>query len=200
MVSLYKCKNCKKSYENEEGLKIVKGMYYCTTCNSDTPKYLILGHARHGKDTLGDIMRDELGIKAISSSEFLAENLMFPLLKDKYGYKNHKECFKDRVNHRKEWFDVISEYNTPDKTKLPRAILDVNDLYIGLRKRDELLPAKEQNLFDLIIWVDACERLPEESIESMDILRSDADIIIENNGTEAEFKDKALRLLGFLRC
>jgi hypothetical protein len=46
----------------------------------------------------------------------------------------------------------------------------------------------------LIIWVDASERLPLEHVSSFNIKKSDADIIIENNGTYDEFKEKVIRL------
>ncbi len=51
-----------------------------------------------------------------------------------------------------------------------------------------------QGLFDVIIWVDASERLPLEDPSSFDIDKTCADIIIENNGTYDEFLDKALRI------
>ncbi len=52
----------------------------------------------------------------------------------------------------------------------------------------------DQGLFDLIIWVDASKRLALESSESFNIDISIADVIIENNGTFEEFKEKVNRL------
>lgn len=48
--------------------------------------------------------------------------------------------------------------------------------------------------FDLVIWVDASERLPEEDVSSFNIDKSCADIIIENNGSFEAFKAKVSRL------
>jgi hypothetical protein len=51
-----------------------------------------------------------------------------------------------------------------------------------------------QGLFDLIVWVDAGERLPHEDASSFNIDKSCADIIVENNGSYEEFVDKVIRL------
>jgi hypothetical protein len=56
-----------------------------------------------------------------------------------------------------------------------------------------------QKLFDIIIWVDASERLPLEDASSFNIDKTCADIIIENNGTFEQFKEKAIRLGNFLK-
>ena len=47
-----------------------------------------------------------------------------------------------------------------------------------------------QGLFDLIVWVDASDRLPLEPATSFNIDKSCADIIINNNGTLDEFKSR----------
>ena len=51
-----------------------------------------------------------------------------------------------------------------------------------------------QGIFDLIIWVDASNRLPMEDASSFNIDKSCADIIIENDGTYEQFKEKVIRL------
>jgi len=50
-----------------------------------------------------------------------------------------------------------------------------------------------QGLFDLIIWVDATGRLPEEPASSFDIDKSCADIIIENNLSYDIFRERVIR-------
>ena len=72
--------------------------------------------------------------------------------------------------------------------------MENSDCYVGMRDREEINECMRQGLFELIIWVDASERLPLESPESFDIDKTCADIIIENNSTYEEFKEKALRL------
>ena len=160
----------------------------------DYPKLCILGHCRHGKDSLGEILNEEFGYTFESSSQSAANIFLYDLLKDKYGYKTPEECFEDRVNHRQEWYEAICEYNKDDKARLAKGILERSDMYIGMRDRNEIEECMRQGIFDLIIWVDALGRLPMEDASSFNIDKSCADIIIENNGTYEEFKEKVLRL------
>jgi hypothetical protein len=156
-------------------------------------KLLILGHARHAKDTFAEILNQNFGLKYQSSSQAAADIFLYDALKDKYGYKTAEECFEDRVNYRAEWKQMICDYNKDDRAKLAKEILKNSDCYVGMRDREEINECMRQGLFDLIIWVDASERLPLEPASSFDIDKTCADIIIENNGTFEEFKEKVLR-------
>lgn len=157
---------------------------------------LIIGHGRHGKDTLAEIWDKHYGLRYTASSMMCARIFIFDALKDKYGYETLEECFEDRVNHRDEWKKMICDYNTPDKSKLSKEILRTNDCYVGLRDREEVDAAKAANLFKLIIWVDASERLPPEP--TCGVTKDDADVIIDNNCTLEEFEDRAVRLGRFV--
>jgi dephospho-CoA kinase len=158
------------------------------------PKLLIIGNARHGKDSLTEILRDKFGLRFVSSSQAAADIFLYDLLKDKYGYNTPEECFEDRVNHRQEWYEAICEYNKNDKAKLAKGILEIADSYVGMRDREEIEECMKQGLFDMIIWVDASERLPLEPLTSFNIDKSCADIIIDNNGTYEEFEKRVIRL------
>ena len=158
------------------------------------PKLLIIGNMRHGKDTMAEILQSEFGMKFKSSSEAAAEIFIYDELKEKYGYETPFECFEDRVNHRSEWYNLICGYNLEDKAKLAKGILEHADCYVGMRDSGEIKECIKQKLFDLIIWVDASERLPLEDTSSFNITKSDADVIIENNDTFEEFKEKVIRL------
>jgi hypothetical protein len=63
-----------------------------------------------------------------------------------------------------------------------------------MRDKEEFNECVKQNLFDIIIWVDASKRLPLEPGTSFNIDMSDADIIVENNGTFEEFVEKSKRI------
>jgi dephospho-CoA kinase len=162
-------------------------------------KLLIIGHMRSGKDTLAEILHDHYGLKFISSSQACADIFIYDELKVKYGYKTPEECFNDRVNHRQEWYELICDYNKDDKARLAKEILKYNNTYVGMRDSGEIKECLRQGLFDLVIWVDASKRLPLEDSNSFNITMSDADIIIENNGSFEEFKEKALRLGSLLQ-
>ena len=124
-------------------------------------KILIIGHARHGKDTVASIFADLTRLTFCSSSRFVADKVIYPALKNKYGYISTEQCYLDRFNHREEWRDLISEYNSPDKARLAKEILQTNDMYVGMRKIDEYEECLRQNIFDLIIYVTAEPRIQE---------------------------------------
>jgi len=89
---------------------------------------------------------------------------------------------------------MICNYNKDDKAKLAKEILKYNNTYVGMRDWAEIQECLKQELFDLVIWVDASKRLPQESAESFNITTKDADVIIENNGTLEELKEKVKRI------
>jgi dephospho-CoA kinase len=157
-------------------------------------RILVLGHCRHGKDTLAEIMNEVYGLTFKSSSQAAADIFLYNTLKDKYGYQTPEECFEDRVNHRAEWKQLICDYNKDDRARLAKGILEQSDCYIGMRDREEIDECMRQGLFDIIIWVDASERLPLEDPSSFDIDKTCADIIIDNNSDYNTFKQRVIKL------
>ena len=127
-----------------------------------------------------------------------AKIFIYEELKDKYGYNSFEDCFEDRMNRRPEWKQMISDYNSPDKSRLATEIMNTNDCYVGMRCSEEIAACKAKGLFKLIVWVDASLRLPLEDPSSFDINRNDADVVIDNNGTYEEFREKAIRLGRFV--
>ena len=147
------------------------------------PKLLIIGHGRHGKDTVCEILRDRYGFRFQSSSEFCARKFIYDELKLKYGYANYEACYADRHNHRSEWYDMIHEYCQDDYARLGRDIFDVNDIYCGLRNKSEFHAMKNTGVFDYCIWVDRSDHVPPEPRDSMNLEIWMADHVIDNNST-----------------
>ena len=116
-------------------------------------KICIIGHARHGKDTLAEMINQRYGYKSESSSQAASRLFLYDALKDKYGYKTPEECFEDRVNHRAEWFDMICEYNKNYPGQLAADIMKSNDIYTGMRSNRELVACIDDGIFDLVIGV-----------------------------------------------
>jgi hypothetical protein len=147
------------------------------------PKILIIGHGRHGKDTVAEMLRDSFGFKFVSSSEFVGREVLW----NNWGcavYPNFDAMFEDRSNHRTLWAQMISAYNTPDKTNTAATMLCRGyDLYVGMRMRDELDACKAAGVFDHIVWVDRSDHLPDEPEGSMNLKATDADYRIDNNGS-----------------
>lgn len=147
------------------------------------PKILILGHARHGKDTVAEMLRDHHGYSFRSSSLFLAEKVVIPELEARgIFYDDFQKAYEDRKNLRAEWREIIAAYNTPDASRLATEILAEADIYVGMRTKEEL--AASRHLFNLVVWVDSSARnVPAEPPSSMSIQRDAAMQLIENNGS-----------------
>lgn len=156
-------------------------------------KILILGHARHGKDAVAElIVKYCPHLKFMSSSMFAAKQFIFEELREKYGYATFEECFADRMNHREEWYNMIIEYNHSD-CRLTREILAEYDIYVGMRDATEYRFSRD--LFTRVIWVTAAKRMPLESEKSMNIKFDHKDmIIIDNNGTYEELEENVREL------
>ncbi|MFW6219902.1 MAG: hypothetical protein ACOC33_03600 [bacterium] len=160
-------------------------------------KLLIIGHMRHGKDTVAEMIEKNVGMTFKSSSEMAAEIFIYDELKDKYGYTSFNECFEDRMRHRAEWHDLIKEYNKDDKARLAKEILKHNDMYVGMRSQEEIDKCIEDGIFDYIIGVFDPSK-PLEPKDSFDIdLFSSSDFIIPTGDLERtkEKVDKLCELL-----
>lgn len=122
------------------------------------PKLLVIGHGRHGKDTLAELLCKFSDLTFNSSSFAAAECFLFDQMnREGYSYESVQECFEDRHNHREYWKKAISDFNTPDRGALCRRILDSNDIYVGMRCHKEYLAVN--HLFDMIFLVDATPRV-----------------------------------------
>jgi len=158
------------------------------------PKILIIGHARHGKDTVAEMIRDIMGLNFISSSVFVGQKAIWPMW-GKERYPNFEAMFEDRVNYRSLWFDLIAAYNTPDKTRIARTMLEEGcDMYVGMRNIDEYRACKEIDLFDEVIWVDRSFHQSPEPKESMNLDKSMATRFIDNNYSLSKLKESIIQL------
>jgi hypothetical protein len=156
-------------------------------------KILIIGHNRHGKDTVAEFIEEFTGMSFKSSSEMAAEIFIYDELKDKYGYTSFVECFEDRMNHRAEWYKMIKDYNFFDKARLAKDILKHHNMYVGMRSKEEFDKCVEDEIFDMIIGVYDPNK-PLEPKDSFDIdLFSSSDIIIPNPTGELEKTRKRVK-------
>jgi hypothetical protein len=162
------------------------------------PKLLVIGHGRHGKDTVCDILKDSYGFSFKSSSQFCSRLFIFDQLKDIYGYSLEEECYADRHNHRAEWYDAICAYNVPDGARLGREIFSTHDIYCGLRNKREFHAMRNTGVFDYAVWVDRSDHLPLEDSSSMSLEQWMADHTIDNNGTVEELIFNTHQLIEYL--
>jgi len=149
---------------------------------SSKPKILILGHARHGKDTVSEILRDKHDFAFNPSSILIAEWIWKNYLPNE-GYKSAMDCFEDRGRHRPTWFEAIATFNKDDPCAHAKNVLRGGDIYCGMRRLAELQECIKQGLFDYIVWVDASDRHELEPKSSFDIPKTYAGYFIDNNGS-----------------
>lgn len=162
-------------------------------------KILIIGHARHGKDTIAEFIRDLFGLNFESSSVAASRIFLFDKLKELYGYQSFEECFIDRVNHRAEWYDLIVEYNKDDKARLAKEILKASQMYVGMRDHKEIQECKKQGIFNLILGVyNPRVELEPKSSFNIDIWK-EADLVIPNAGTLKDLMFKVKKLEKIIR-
>ena len=161
-------------------------------------KLLVIGHGRHGKDTVCEILEKNYNYSFESSSQFCSKLFIYDNLKDKYGYANEEECYSDRHNHRAEWYNAICNYNEKDAATLGREIFKAHDIYCGLRNKREFFAMKNTGVFDYAIWVDRSNHLPPESKESMSLEHWMADYTIDNNGTLNDLNFNIYQLMSHL--
>jgi dephospho-CoA kinase len=191
------------------------------------PKLLVIGQARHGKDTVAEILERDYGFKFTSSSFFCAEKVIWDAVQsphkalDRYveagcpgvGHRHLKDeldlmrnrrytdaeaCFEDRGNFRTTWFSLIAAYCYPEKERLAREIFAENDIYVGIRNKRELWAVINSGLVDYTIWVDASERSEAELMSSCTVEPWMADCVVDNNGSEEDLERNVHQLMATL--
>jgi hypothetical protein len=143
----------------------------------------IIGHMRHGKDTVADLLVAEHGYRHVSASQMILEHITYPILGPLYS--SHAECYEDRVNHRSTWFDLIKARLANDPQFLARMCLNGGHIFTGTRSRFEYEAIK--GLFDFTLFVRR-DGYPPEPSTSMELSESDADFIIYNDAGLADLR------------
>ena len=165
------------------------------------PKLILLGHARHGKDTVADLLRDRHGFKPMGSSLFACERVIMPWFRSKgIPYTSWSACYADRVNHRDIWFQLICEFNRKEPARLARLLFEAgHDVYVGMRSAREFEAAR--HLADVVVWVDALGRLPPEPADSFDIdPAAVCDWRIDNNGSPELLEERVDDFVRWLKA
>lgn len=155
-----------------------------------TMPVILTGFKEHGKDEACKLL-GELGLTSISSSWYACQKFIFDTLKEDFGYATAQECYDDRKDKRELWFRLIRDYNDDCLTRLADEIFEEGfDIYNGMRNREEFEAIKQKYPDLMVIWIDASERKPAESSESMELTVDDAHMIIDNNGTIEQLADQ----------
>jgi len=162
-------------------------------------KLMILGHGRHGKDSVCEIAQQYFNISYQSSSKFCCDLFIYDSLKFIYKYSSSEECYNDRHNKRAIWYNLIAQYNKHDAARLGKELYQKYDIYCGLRSAVEFRALRDCGAFDYCIWVDRSKWLPQEPKDSISVDASMADYTIDNNGSLEELESKTIQLFTHLK-
>jgi hypothetical protein len=154
-----------------------------------------------GKDTVAELLRDMYGFNFMSSSRAAMMEAVWPVIGEEYYGKCEGDvdaaieaCFEDRVNRREEWKRLISEYNSPDKSKLTKHVFNQVDIYVGMRCALEYQSGVNQRLFDKVLWV---HRPSYPTEPEMDISYDPHSMIaIVNSGSLDLLRDQLRKVFG----
>jgi hypothetical protein len=156
-------------------------------------RILICGHGRAGKDTAAMFLSKLTGIPYAGSTSWAAKELVAK----KLGI-HPQEAWENRHLYRSQWKQICDRARRNDQTLLMhRALESVNydlsagisvgwkGIVVGVRDIKEINAAKEQKLFDRILWIDNMN-VPHDSTVTFCAL--DCDESICNDGTLEEFR------------
>lgn len=159
-------------------------------------KILILGHARHGKDTVAELICKHTNLLYQATSFLAYQIFIYDELINKHNHKYDSiyAAFNDRFQHRNLLYNMIKEYNKNDKASLAKDVLQHCDIYVGMRDVDEVIESKLQNIFDLTIGV-YNPNIKHEDISSntVDVFKY-SDILIINDSTLIDLENKIIKL------
>lgn len=157
------------------------------------PRLMVIGYARHGKDTVCNMLHDMYRLQFVSSSYFVADKAVRPFLARKgICYETIELCYADRINHRADWYDAICAYNADDAARLGRELFAEYDIYCGLRNIREFNALKAEKAFDVCFWVDRSKYEKSEDRSSNTLSLGEADYIINNNSTLDDLKSEII--------
>jgi len=155
-------------------------------------RVVFVGLGRAGKDTACDELSRATGWKNAGTT-----SVYLTLFVATRTGTNPVLAYNNRHRNRGTWRRLGDEMRRDDPARLVRDALAVGPITGGCRARVEIQAVRRESLADLIVWIDAEERLKREGAEidgTVEFGPEEADVIVTNNGTEEEFRAKIQRL------
>jgi len=155
-------------------------------------KVAISGRGKAGKTTASKMLAEISGLRYMcSTSQALSKVVFEKMIEKGHNFESVEECWGERASHRKEWGEIIKEYNQPDGVTLYTDMSAENDIFDGIRRSEELAACSDFGLVDVVIWIER-DAAPDDV--SLTYGMDACDIIIYNNSTLEELRDKLLLL------
>lgn len=158
-------------------------------------KILVVGHSRHGKDTVADILSEVYGLKGISGSRWMLEAGHMDDLATELGYTDRGRFYTDRHLHRKAWFDRINKTIQTSPAAIARGVFRQHDVYTGIRTSEEYEAVQAIVRPDMVLWVDRSTVLPPEPSDSNELQWDPSMLTVWNGGTIEQLRDEVIRLM-----
>lgn len=152
------------------------------------PKVLFCGPGRAGKDTAAEMFCDVTGLKfAGTFSKYLIKFVAPKLgLSEEEAYRRRHESDAMRMI----WFETGNDIRKDDPTLLAKMAFENGDVSGGVRGLPEIKAIREHRVADLIVWV--ARDVPVDP--TLEFGREYADVVIDNNGTLDELREKVTAL------
>ena len=153
-------------------------------------KIAIIGHGRVGKDESALRLRKHGLIYEGSVSWHMKEHVASVLdLPVQYAWENRSEF-------RNEWRSIIDKYREGDPARIIREMWEIQDVFSGIRPREEFEAAKKEGLIDYVAFIERPRRKDDQTFELHPL---DADFKIENNGTIQELWELVDRMMNQIK-
>ncbi len=154
-----------------------------------SPRILLVGHGRAGKDTGLEYLSALTGMQnAGSTSLYLTKYVAQRLGLDE------REAYRTRHEMRDEWYRIGNELRTNDPGILLREALNRGPLTAGIRDLQEVVFARVNRVVDLIVWIEN-NRVPVDP--TIKFGPEYADIVVQNNGSVEDYHERLKRLAIF---
>ena len=139
-------------------------------------RIMVVGHGRHGKDTVAEILATELKLRLQGSTSYAVIPLLSYALEGTTTIDDQELCYAGRHDNRKYWYDFCNMLRVIDPLMLIKLVLSRSDIIIGTRSKIEFTAALDYFKPFNVIWVQR-RGFPDDP--TMDYSR--ADVAVECN-------------------
>jgi hypothetical protein len=169
------------------------------SANRPLPKLALIGRGRAGKDEAGAWLTEHTHLKSNGATSI---HLLPHVVWAKYGLRPGylaypdlaRQAYVTRHDDRMFWFELGVKLRNVDPGILVRPALEGAHLLIGCRDPREIEYARAHQMVDLVAWVERAAAPPDPTVNFGPAL---ADVVIENNGSLAEFHGRLANLCRF---
>lgn len=150
-------------------------------------KILILGESKSGKTLAAQYLADYLKCTYSNTSDYIIDNYSAQYEIPKTEIINNKDKYREKLLK----FGQEKQLNNHLWPQCEQ--IKTSDIITGLRNKYELDAAKQHNIYNIIIWINR-----PNIINHLDIGPEDADIAINNDGTEDQLMTKLIKSISQL--